>query len=161
MAVDIERAINLLQAQNRSISVEGMSVTAPDADRYPSQITTANLPYIITWPAGGSWYQKGHGYALDSRTFRILAFVQPLGQSDAPTRLVPALKLLQAVRDHYLRPVVIQLGDPGLNDGYQFTVESRDGSPHTDDGITPNLTFGGVAFLGFEVRLRVRTQWAA
>lgn len=158
MATDIERAVNLLQAQNRSIS--GVK-KAPDMSAYPTQINTVDLPYILTWPGPGSWSQKGHGRGQDSRTFRILAFVQPLGQNDAPTRLVQATQLLEAMRDHYVDPNVIALGDPGSNAGYQFTVESRDGNPQSDDGISVDLSYGGVVYLGFEIRLRVRILWDA
>ena len=158
MATDIERAVNLLQAQNRSIA--GVR-RAPDMSAYPTQINTADLPYVLTWPGPGSWYQKGHGRGLDSRTFRILAFVQPLGQNDAPTRLVQATQLLERMRDHYVTPSVIALGDPGQNGGYQFTVESRDGNPQADDGISADLSYGGVVYLGFEIKLTVRIMWDA
>jgi hypothetical protein len=46
------------------------------------------------------------------------------------------------------------------NAPYQLTIESApDGAHHTDGGLVPSLSFGGRAFIGFELAIKTRAQW--
>jgi hypothetical protein len=157
MAVDIELAINLIQAQN--LLVSGV-LEAPALSAYRTAIDTPNLPYVITWPAEGSFYAKGGAYKADHRIMRVIAFVEPLGQSDLPTRAVEAVQLLQAMRDRWITNSVIPLQDPVGGVVYQITAESGPDRPHSDTGLVSNLVFSGRQFHGFEIRLNVRILWS-
>lgn len=150
MADDIELAINLIQAQNRTFIPD----YAPDLIDYPTA-PWAQTPAVLTWPSDGSWYQKGHGYKTDERTMQVMVYVEPLGLMDIPTRAQIGVQLLQQMRKHYMKPDVISL-DTGVTSGYQITIESRSGSPQSDTGLMTNLAFGATNYLGFILRLRVR-----
>lgn len=153
MAIDIELATNLIQAVNQGIS--GVQL-APSLDKYPTALDTANLPCLLTWPADGAWYAKGGGYKVDHRTFLIVGYIQPLGQSDIPSRAVDAVRLFQTVRARYITAATIPLADPDDNSGYQITAESGPETRHTDGGLQSDLRFGGTLYHGFIVRLSVR-----
>lgn len=156
MAIDIELAVNLMQAVNRGVT--GV-VSAPNLDAYPTSIDTASLPFVLTWPGPGSFYAKGGGYKVDDRTFRVLCFLQPLAQDDLPSNAVNAVQLLQAMRETYIENTTIALADPDTNDGYQIVVTSSTDNPQSDNGITPGLQFRGVPFIGFELQIRCRILW--
>lgn len=158
MAFDIELAINLIQAKHRALT--GFpTLYAPNLDAYPTVLDTPNLPCLLTWPADGAWFQKGHGYKVDERVFLVLGFVEPLGQNDIPSRAVAAVQLLQSVRAMWVTPANIPL-DSGASSGYQITVESSSENRHSDQGITPDLAFGGKAYYGFRLRLNTRILWS-
>lgn len=164
MATDIELAINTLQVVNRSVltavgipDVGTASGKAPDLQNYPTG-APAEPPLVLVWPADGSWYQKGHGYKIDDRTFLLICFVEALGQNLIPQRAQLATQLLQAMRNQYVTPTTIEL-DTGSTSGYQMTVASRDGNPQSDGGIVSNLEIGGNLYAGFTIRLSVRIQW--
>lgn len=150
MAADIELAINLIQAQNRTFIPD----YAPDLIDYPTA-PWAETPAVLTWPMDGSWYQKGQGYMTDERTMNVQVYVEPLGLMDIPTRAQIGVQLLQQMRKHYMKPATIPL-DTGVTSGYQITVESRSGNPMSDTGLMTNLVFAGANYLGFILRLRVR-----
>lgn len=167
MAVDIELAINLIQAQNAGVTwtkadgSTGRIALCPSLDKYPTNLTTANLPCVITWPADGSWYIKGGGYRVDHRAMRILGFVEPLGQSDIPSRALDATRLLQALRNLWITASTVPIQDPVGGVNYQITAESGPDKPHTDRGLVSDLSFGGTTYHGFEITLNIRTLWSS
>ena len=143
MAIDIELAIQLIQAQNRTITGVGL---VPDLKDYPSSLQDGQLPCVITWPGPGRWNNKGHGWWEDHRTFLIVVYVLPLGQQLAGLRAVRATQVLQALRAHYIAAANIPLADPTIaNGGYQITVESGQGSGHSDEGLRGDLSMAGTA----------------
>jgi len=149
---------NLIQAANATIT--GIR-TAPQVERYPTSITTADLPYAITWWGDGRAYVKGAGYRQEIRTARILLFYAPLGQDDAPTRTVGAIDILSALQNYYINGQNIAIGDPSATGGYQVTVHtSNDTDQVTDSGLVADLRFGGVNYAGFELRVPIRTLWS-
>lgn len=154
----VNTTINLLQAVNRSIT--GVK-KAPVLEKYPTQLNTADLPFVISWPAEGTWHHEGMGGALkrQDRVYRILVYIEPLGQNDIPTRAAAAAVLLQRFIEKYLDPATVALADPSGSNPYQVTVEEGANSPHSDGGLVSNLVFGGVPYHGFEVRVRVRELW--
>lgn len=164
MATDLELAINTLQAVNRTVltavgipDVGTVTGKAPDLSNYPTG-APAEPPLVLVWPVDGSWYQKGHGYKIDDRTFLLICFVEALGQNLIPQRAQLAVQLLQAMRNQYITPATIALDTGGIS-GYQMTVSSRDGNPQSDGGIVSNLEIGGNLYAGFTIRLHVRLQW--
>ena len=151
--------INLLQAINRAIT--GVR-KAPAVHQYPPSIITNDLPMILTWPSDATWERKGGFGALnrEDRTYRIIAFVEPVGQKDIPTRLVAAVNLLVAFEEAYLLRATsnILLSAPtALGEGTHQIVIA--GVPQSDGGIISNLSAGGVPFHGFELRIAVRELW--
>lgn len=155
MAVDIELAVNLMQAQHRGLALVRY---APDLSAYPTALDTPLLPCLLTWPGPGSWGQKGHGYKFDTRTMQVMGFCEPIGQSDLPTRAIEAVQLLQQVRSFWSTAADLSL-DTGATSGYQITVKSAFDNPHADDGIGPQLTMGGKTYHGFILRVAVAIQW--
>lgn len=150
--------IDLIQTLIRTNVAAARSV--PALASYPLTAPTANLPLILTVPGEATWSTKGVEGALrrEDRTYRIICFYEPLGQSELPTRMLGAATLLQSVKD-------VILGTPALADpvnygDYQVTLEQSESTPHQDDGITPNQMIGGANYHGWEIRVRVRELWA-
>jgi len=159
-----ELAVNLLQVQNRAVltaagipDVGGATGKAPDWTNYPTG-APAEPPLVLIWPADGSWYQKGHGYKVDDRTFLLICFTEALGQNLLPQRAQLTGKILSGISEQYVTPSTIAL-DTGVTSGFQLTVASREGHPQADGGIVSNLEFGGNPYSGFIIRLQVRIQW--
>lgn len=132
----------------------------PAVSAYPLKADTADLPLILTRPAEATWHTKGIENALrrEDREYEILVFVEPLGQSELPARLIEAMGLLQDVKDWILSTPA--LSDPTNYGDYQVTLQQSEASPHSDGGIVPDLLIGGVAYHGFRVRARVRELWS-
>lgn len=153
MAVDIELAIQLIQAENRGIT--GVTL-APELKDYKASLQDGQLPYVITWPGPGRWNNKGHGWWEDKRTFFILVYVLPLGQQLIGLRAVAATQLLERMRAHYITAANIPLADPTVaNGGYQITVESGQNTPHSDEGLRSDLEIAGTPYHGFMINLNV------
>ena len=149
----IEDTINLLQALNQGIT--GIPPgAAPALTNYPTVIDFT--PFVITWPADGSWYIKGAASKQALRTYRVICFVESLGVNDIPSRAVEAVQLLQRFIDAYITAANVAQADPPT---YQVTIESGPDTPHTDGGLISSLTFGGKAYHGFELRIGVREYW--
>ncbi len=157
MAVDLELCCNLIQAKLRTLAPATLQ-NAPDVDGYPTAMDDALCPYAFTWPGAGSWYQKGGGYKTDERTFQVFVIVESLAQKDIPTRTLQGVRVLQAVRNLFLIPSNIPL-DNGTTTGYQITLESKPGSPHSDTGLVAGLPFSGKPWFGFTLNLNVRVMW--
>lgn len=158
MAIDIELACNLIQAKIRDNLAPTLIQNAPDADAYLPSLHDAQCPYVMTWPGEGSFYQKGGGYKIDQRTFEVFCFVQAQGQQEIPTRTVDGIRILQAMRNLFITAHNIPLADIDVT-GYQITVESDSATPHSDTGLIGSLPYGGLVFMGFTLRLNVRTYW--
>ena len=151
----IADTVDLIQTLIRNA---GLGTTVPAFAAYPLKADTADLPLILTLPSEGTFHHKGVGGALkrQDRTYRVIVFVEPLGQSVFPTRAIAAATLLQSLIDLFLMPSSVALADPPT---YQVTIEEGAGNPHSDTGIVPSLEIGGAAHHGFEIRLRVRELW--
>ena len=153
----INTTIDLLQALHRSMS--GIR-KAPNLAKYPTVIDTADLPFVIAWPSDGQFAIKGGGFKQSHRTYRVLVYVEPIGQNDIPSRAVAAVALLQTMLNAYISAANVPLADPTSTNPYQVTIESGPTAPHTDGGIVSNLVFGGKPYHGFEIRLNVRELWS-
>lgn len=142
-------AMNYLQTLNRTL------IPAPPVERYPTVID--KVPIAITWPGGGEWWMKGGGYADTTRVFRVLVYVQALGQDDIPIRAAQGATLLGQFLNLYLNAANVAPANPPP---YQLTIESApNGTHHSDDGLVPSLSFGGRNFVGFELSVHVRALW--
>ncbi len=157
MATGIELAGNLVQAKLRTLAPTYIS-NAPDKDAYPTAMDDALCPYALTWAGPGSWYQKGGGYKVDERTLEVFVFVESLAQKDIPTRTGQGERVLEAVKNLFLIPANIPLDD-GTISGYQITLESKPGSPHTDTGLVSEFPFSGKLWFGFNIHLNCRIMW--
>lgn len=154
----IASTIDLLQQVNASIV--GVA-RAPLLASMPTQINTADLPFALTWPSQGSFHSKGvqgSPYRQD-RSYRVIVFVEPTGQSILPARAVAAATLLQRFIETYLTVEVIALADPDDNGSYQVTLQPSPNAPITDSGLRTDLLFGGVPYHGFEITVPVREIW--
>lgn len=149
--------IDLIQTLIRTNVSAARKVPALSA--YPLKADTADLPLILTVPGEATWHTKGLEGALrrEDRTYRIVCFYEPLGQSELPTRMLGAAQLLQTVKDLIL--ATPSLADPVSYGDYQVTLEQSEDNPHQDDGITPNQAIGGANYHGWEIRVRVRELW--
>jgi|GEM_PF-1826127 len=145
--------MNLLQTLNASVS----TVKAPAVASYPTVLDTPNLPCIITWPGAADWWIKGGGFIEMLRTYRIICFIQPLGQDDIPSRTVDGVTLLQQIGNLYVNVANVAQANPPP---YQLTIESDpSGTHHADGGLVPSISFGGKPFVGFELSVKVRALW--
>jgi len=154
---DFTLLINRMQALHRAIT--GIRY-APPLDKYPTSLQTPSLPAVLTWIGPGSFATKGGGWRWDARTALVLLYIEPLGQNDIPSRAVEAARLFAALRQIYIDVAEIPLALPGDNvGGYQLTLESSIDNPHTDEGLVPNLSYGGAAYYGARLRINVTMQW--
>lgn len=153
----VSTTVDLIQTLIRTGGTSARKVPAVSA--YPLKADTADLPLVLTAPAEGTWHTKGLGGALrrEDRTYRIIVFVEPLGQSELPARLLAAMTLLQEIKDLILATPA--LADPTNYGDYQVTLEQSEERPHADSGIIPSLQMGGVAYHGFTIDVRVRELW--
>ncbi len=157
----IVQTINLIQTVNATIS--GVR-KAPQVAQYPVKADTPDLPLVLTVPAAGQWHHSGIGGALKrmDRVYRIVCFLEPLGQNELPARFQDSMNLLQAFVDMWLTPTgttgyPIALADPVNAGDPQVTI--ADGNPHSDTGLRRDLRMGNVLYMGFTIDLRVRELW--
>lgn len=148
--------IDLLQTLNRTVT--GLAANgAPALADYPTVLDDAALPICLTWPAEGQSYSKGGGAKQETRTYRVVVFIEMLGLNDIPSNAVAAAALHQAFKDLYITAGNIALATPPT---YQVTIETAPNGAHVSDGgIVPSLSFGGRPMIGFEFRVPVREYW--
>ncbi len=158
--MSIPDTIDLIQAVNRGVT--GIT-SAPPLARYPKSGDTPRLPMALTIPGEGTFHHGGigGGKKRQDRTYQIVVFVEPVAQSEFPTNALRAATVLQNMIETWLRVdqangANVALADPPP---YQVTVEASPASPHSDTGITPNQSIGGVPYHGFTINLRVRELW--
>ena len=161
MSDGLELTINAVQARMlAALRADFPRLQAPALSRYPTSLDTAALPMVLAWPAEGSWYLKGDGFAQDERMLMLTGYVAPLGQDDIPSRAVDTIRLLEAVRSLWLTRASIALINPDDNaGGYQVTIESSFGNGHSDGGIVSGPVFAGARYEGFVLRVKARIQW--
>jgi hypothetical protein len=150
--------INALQTKlsqvviQTSNSRQTVRLKAPEIIKYPTNITTANLPLAMTWPGPSSFDFEGIGGG--KRRFvqglMTMVFMQPLGQNDVPSRVEEAIMMLDAVRN-------VLLDNTAIIDGqYQVTLAQSLANPHRDSGLIASLQFGGTMFFGFTIETNMR-----
>lgn len=145
--------MNALQTLHSGIT----GVKAPQVANYPTMLDDGNTPLAITLPAHGEHWIKGGSYNQANRTYHVYVFIEPLTQYDLPSRAVQAVTLLQQFANLYVNPANIALANPPP---YQLSLQSGpDGAKHSDEGLTPNLAFGGRPFYGFQFSVTVRAEW--
>lgn len=152
------QTINALQAKLAQISItttnsrQRITLKAPDVSKYPTGMSTAQLPLALTWPGASTFDFEGIGGG--KRRFMqgitVVVYMQPLGQNDIPTRLDEALMMLDAVRNTLLDNTAI------VDDVYQVTLAQSLNQPHRDSGLNANLQFGGTVYFGFTVDVTMR-----
>lgn len=156
--IDIEYAVNLMQALNRSFA--GVA-QAPDLADYPTSIDTGSGAWLLTWPSEASWYAKGDGWKVDDRTMQVIAFVEPLGQGEIPSRAQEAVQLLQRARSAYIDRANIPLAFPTpVTQPYQIVIASSNDHRHSDGGLVSNLRYQGASYHGFILNVNVRIMWS-
>lgn len=131
--------IATLQAKNLAIS----GITTASVN-WPSSLNTADLPLAITLPSIGSWSTAAIGLNRQDRTYRIIVYVEPLGQAtidERMDRVIPIIGLLGAA----------YLADLGVTADANIDQIQL---PITDSGPV-ELLFGGNAYAGFEMQLTV------
>lgn len=145
--------MNALQTLHATIT----GVKAPQVANYPTMLDDGNTPLVVTYPGRCDTWIKGGSYNQDDRVYHILVFTEPLTQFDLPSRTVQAVTLLAQFEHLYTNPANIALANPPP---YQLSLQSApDGVKHSDEGLTPNLAFGGRPFYGFEFMVTVRAEW--
>lgn len=157
----LELTINAMQARSLFVlRADFPRLQAPALSRYPTSLDTAALPMLLTWPADGTWYLKGDGFAEDTRTMTMTGYLAPIGQDDIPSRVLDSVRMLEALINLWLTRASIALIDPGSNaGGYQATIESAHGLGHSDGGVMTGPVFGGTRYEGFVLRIRTRIAW--
>lgn len=154
----LQSTIDAMQALHAGVT--GV-VNAPALAAYPTVIDTAACPYILTWPAAATWQQKGGAGSprRQDRTILIVGYVQPIAQSDIPSRASEAVLLVQRIGDLWLDPANVALHNPTPVEPWQATIETGGAQPFSDEGIVSNLQFRGVPWVGFQFSVRVRLLW--
>lgn len=151
-------AINAIQAKLATVSITStnsklkVQLKAPEVSKYPTGMTTAQLPLALTWPGPSTFDFEGIGGG--KRRFMqgvtTIVYMQPLGQNDIPSRADEALLMLDAVRNILLDTTAV------LDGTYQVTLAQSLERPHRDSGLRGDLQFGGAVYFGFTVDLTLR-----
>lgn len=152
------QTINALQAKIAAISItttnsrQRVTLKAPEVSKYPTNVTTAQLPLALSWPGPSTFDFEGIGGGKRRimQLINVVVYLQPLGQNDIPTRVDEALMMLDAVRNTLLDNTAI------VDDVYQVTLAQSLNNPHRDSGLRADLAFGGTIFFGFTVDLMMR-----
>ena len=143
---------------NLTVTLGSKTITmhAPHLERYPTQLTTAQLPLALTWPSASSFDYEGvsGGKRRFMQSLTIIVYIQPLGQNDIPSRAEEAIEWLDVVRNAILDKNVL-ISETGPQ-AYQAVLTQSIGSPYRDSGITPSISFGGVSYVGFTIDATVR-----
>lgn len=150
----LTETINALQAYHASVT--GVA-SAPALDSYPTVLDTAALPCVLTIPAESQfWIKGGRANVIDPQGLRVVCFLEPLGINDIPVRMQEAVLLLQRLRNVYINPAKVPVINPSVTYPFQVTLESSEERTHRDSGISPNLSFNGKPYYGFEITLSAR-----
>ncbi len=138
------------------LKTKTITLMAPHLDRYPTQLTTAQLPLALTWPGASSFDYEGvsGGKRRFMQALTIIVYIQPLGQNDIPSRAEEAVEWMDVVRNAILDQDVL-VAQTGAQ-AYQAVLTQSIGNPYRDSGITPSLSFGGVSYIGFTMDVTVR-----
>ena len=131
----------LATLQAKHLAIVGIT-TAPT--NWPSSINTADLPMAITLPAEGTWTTAAIGLDRQDRTYRIMVYVEPLGQRTVDERMDAVIPLIGSLGAAYL-------GDLGIAADTNIDQVQL---PITDSGPTV-LTFAEIDYIGFEMRLTI------
>lgn len=152
------QTINAIQARLAAVSItttnsrQVTTLKAPEVAKYPTALSTAQLPLALTWPGPSTFDFEGIGGG--KRRFMqgvtTIVYLQPLGQNDIPTRMDESLLMLDAVRNKLLDTTAIADGT------YQVTLAQSLERPHRDSGLRGDLQFGGTTYFGFTVELMFR-----
>lgn len=150
--------INAIQSRLASVLItttnsrQSVTLKAPEVGKYPTGLTTAQLPLALTWPGPSTFDFEGIGGGKRRfmQTVTTICYLQPLGQNDIPSRLDEALLILDAVRNKLLDTTAI------LDGTYQVTLAQSLDRPHRDSGLRGDLQFGGAVYFGFTVDLTFR-----
>lgn len=137
--MSITTTIATLQAKHALIT----GITKAPTD-WPSSLNTADLPLVITLPSAGSWTTAAIGLARQDRTYRIMVYVEPLGQRTVDERMDAVIPIIGRFGAAYLADLGIA-ADANID---QVQI------PFTDTGPTV-LEFGGIEYIGFEMQLTV------
>lgn len=160
MTITIDTVILDVMGALQGLASQIPGMQAPQPALYPTSIdTTSGQPFVMTWPGGGENWQKGGGYSQGApRIYRVIAFLDPVAQSDIPSHAVEGAVLLQQLINIFIKSTNTPLFNPGP---YQATIQSGPDGPHiTDGGLVPTLSFGGRPWFGFEISVPVRWQAA-
>jgi hypothetical protein len=138
--MSVQSTYEKIQTLNRAIT--GI-VTAPTA--MPTSLNAAALPCALTIPGPAQWDTQAIGLPRQLRTYAIRVYVLPISQgAGVDEGFQKVLPILQAFGNYYL-------SQPGQTLG--GTVDHIDSI--ADSGVKGDLTFGGVAYHGFEFTLSV------
>ena len=151
IVIDIMGAIQTLISDNIA------GVIAPQPSLYPTAIDTTNGGAVaLTFLGSGESWQKGAGYSQGQYIYRVIVFLDPVAQSDIPSHVVDGALLIQKFHNLFDNSIKSVLFNPG---DYQATIETSPTGPHaTHSEPSPNYTFRGVAWYGFEMQVPVRWQ---
>ena len=137
--MSITTTIATLQAKNALIT--GVT-TAPT--KFPASINTADLPLVLVLPGEGSWGTQAIGLKRQDRIYRILVYVEAVGQATIDERMNDVIPLLQAFGAAYLSDISF-LSDSNID---QVQI------PFTDGGAVV-LPYAGNDYTGFEMRVTI------
>jgi hypothetical protein len=151
-------AINAIQAKLATVFVtatnsrQKIQLKAPEVAKYPTGLSTAQLPLALTWPGPSTFDFEGIGGGKRRfmQSLTTIVYMQPLGQNDIPSRADESLLMLDAVRNILLDNTAI------VDSNYQVTLAQDLSNPHRDSGLRGDLQFGGTVFFGFTVDIRLR-----
>lgn len=148
--------LNLLQALHRPLVRR-----APAAAQYPTgPIARTDLPYAITVPGGGQFFDMGGGYKQEIRQYTVIVFVEALGQNTIPARIGETAELMRTFANTYSDRANAALQDPSAANGnYQITITTSNESSQSDTGLVSDLAAGGEPYSGFRLTLTVREKW--
>lgn len=139
MSMNLSATYTALQAVHAGIT----GITTAPTNR-PETIPTADLPCVLSWLAPGEWTVLSQSYEKLAREWIVRLYYAPLGQG---VGLAPATALLALVA---LFPrAYFSTTNRTLSGVVDHIQSCRD---QGDDGV---LVYNGVAYYGFEFRVKI------
>lgn len=149
--MSISSMVSLLQTKHAAVSgVHKAPTSLKDIPR--GEINPADMPYVITIPAEGSWRQESlNALNRQDRNFRVIVIVAPVGQGYGTEWIESISTLIQAFGNMYLTRSTQAL--QGSNP--QITIKASIDAPIIDSGYDSELIFNDTAYRGFEFTVGV------
>jgi len=146
MAISISNSISLLQTLHGGITGVKLAPTV-----YRGSINTAQLPFVITWPAPAeTTYQTLKAYQ-SLRTYSVRCFVEPVGQNNIDAPIQEAITLLERFLDTYMN-------NSTLSDGVTLVQSVDDTGVFAGATTGEELIYSGNFYVGFVCRVILLEQ---
>ncbi len=137
-------AATITALQTLHATIAGVN-TAPTV--FPSNLNTATMPIVLTWPGEADWRAQAVGLKREQREYIVRCYVAPISQDKAGPE--NAYTLCNTLLNLFGRAY---LDNPTLSGAVDNILTILDSGV---SGGTFDLTWAGIAYWGFVFRLGI------